>query len=1492
MKICTFLTMVVLCFFSTLVVASTDQYMLHDGFEKTVTSGGISFTQAEPFTSADKSSGGRIVGDVQLVDGKVGKAARMSGESRIDYPSVGNISPLGGEISFWFKLNFDPNANTEANKDKLRNQMFVTVIGPGRTRFALYTCLKDVSYCITDEQGNLASCVNASFPLKEGEWHFVRFTWGKEITLYCDDKKLCSSPWNGLFASIPVNWAESQIVVGSRPGGGIDSEFTIDELTIKSPDEKSIASRARISLPLIKEEPVIDGKLSDEFWKKSTRVTGFVGFDKNELVPNQAAVYAAYNEKGIYLGLDAILPQGASPRASLTQHDSAIYTEDAMEIFLQPDAANPSFYQFILSAIGTQLDAFALRKSPTENGLADMTFNTEWTVKTTGRAGGWTAEIFIPYSSIKVAKMPQPGDLWRGNFCIDSSSGFGNASTWSFTNSNFCIPLYFGELLFTGNARTIRQENFDGFLEGDPQQTLKLIGDFAPLVTVKADLFDSTGTRVKNISSPIRDVPSYEIKPGYFTTGYYNLNLSAVDPDGRMLFYQDFGFRTAKALSLSAENYPYAGYILLKADIRGLKGGADRVVCTLTGQNSREISSVKIDEFRTGAGEGKLQSDSLVPGEYTIEANALAPDGKSLASAKQVVKILPKPSWWKSNLGIDHSVPTPFQSVVSKNGKLSVWGRDHVFGTTVFPQQIINQRKPMFTRAPIFTIKTDGKIGNLSAMRKNDSKAFPDIVTVSGKQKIGRITASCKTALEFDGCMRMDLTLSPSRPVNLEEMVLTIPLKPEIAKFLLASNGATCSLTQIGKGYTGGFSPYIWVGNYHGGLAFFTESDEFWAPKEKAAIEVVPGQRETLLRINFVNKPYKLDRIAKFTLGFMTSPVRPLPVNDPFKYTLHGKPSDSMTFPEHVTYSVPDGFSKTEGTLEFWCKKTPAQPQSNTRVFDIVGENKTIAAFILPPSESSGLALSTQNQRVLTADAGIAVDKFSHIAYTWDKDGIRVYVDGKRSASADVNPFADLVLGPQSKIRLGSADDYSYSGLEYDEVRLSNTAIYKADFTPSQSAYNKDTSTLILDHMDSAFKPDGQDAETEGGGVPSIGCSFKPGKFGNGIIVQVAPPASPVDLLKKMQTKVLLRWFMDSTDVVETAWPPMLMREIAHPLKEQNKPFQSAGIKVFPYVGFPALGMPSTVGEQFASEWAVNPICTMPYAPPEGHYFLWSCLNAKSNRDYYAAGTKWVLDDLGYDGAYTDGMTHVYACQNTNHGCGYKDKDGNLHPTWAFFGTRDAMKRMYRVIKAKDPDDMLVNHCSFNTLLPTLSFSDVAYVGEHENYEDSLTGQLRFNSTPWGIYHVLLGLTSAPCARYSSLHTMVGLLSGTTVWGMGFESARLDNERKYDNIRRAYESLPVKTAKWVPYFEDVNGLCKTDNDKVKVSIYYHAGKDALLVVGNYNPNVVQPGIQMNLSKFGLQGKKLVAVNALTGQKIALTSGGVLSPVIKAKSFVLVKVSVR
>lgn len=61
---------------------------------------------------------------------------------------------------------------------------------------------------------------------------------------------------------------------------------------------------------------------------------------------------------GLCIAVDVPLTEGTVARALLTQRDAAIYTEDTFEIFLQPPGLPDGiFYQFMVSARGTQLDA-------------------------------------------------------------------------------------------------------------------------------------------------------------------------------------------------------------------------------------------------------------------------------------------------------------------------------------------------------------------------------------------------------------------------------------------------------------------------------------------------------------------------------------------------------------------------------------------------------------------------------------------------------------------------------------------------------------------------------------------------------------------------------------------------------------------------------------------------------------------------------------------------------------------------------------------------------------------------------------------------------------------------------------------------------------------------------------------------------------------------------------------------------------------------------
>ena len=113
--------------------------------------------------------------------------------------------------------------------------------------------------------------------------------------------------------------------------------------------------------------------------------------------------------------------------------------------------------------------------------------------------------------------------------------------------------------------------------------------------------------------------------------------------------------------------------------------------------------------------------------------------------------------------------------------------------------------------------------------------------------------------------------------------------------------------------------------------------------------------------------------------------------------------------------------------------------------------------------------------------------------------------------------------------------------------------------------------------------------------------------------------------------------------------------------------------------------------------------------------------------------------------------------------------------------------------------------------------------------------------------------------------------------------------RKWMNFRKAYLAFGYKSAEWVPYFKNRDTFYADEDPKTKVSLYYHPGKDAFLIVGNTDAQARTVNVQLHLKAFGLEGAALRARNALTQVPVALAQDGKLNVFVRAKSFVLVAV---
>ena len=157
---------------------------------------------------------------------------------------------------------------------------------------------------------------------------------------------------------------------------------------------------------------------------------------------------------------------------------------------------------------------------------------------------------------------------------------------------------------------------------------------------------------------------------------------------------------------------------------------------------------------------------------------------------------------------------------------------------------------------------------------------------------------------------------------------------------------------------------------------------------------------------------------------------------------------------------------------------------------------------------------------------------------------------------------------------------------------------------------------------------------------------------------------------------------------------------------------------------------------------------------------------------------RYVLEEYGVDGIYTD-STHVpWACANVNHGCGYTDENGVLHSTYPIWALRHHSKAMYETIHSKE-GSINQTHNSSCLVAPTIGFSD--YLLNGESIADSV--RQRFSE-----------FLNLPAFRSEFMGHNVGIPCQM----LAFTNQQTDIE-KYTSLCIIHDILPVGKPKDVEY---------------------------------------------------------------------------------------------
>jgi len=163
-----------------------------------------------------------------------------------------------------------------------------------------------------------------------------------------------------------------------------------------------------LEVPLFKDAPTIDGKLTEDCWKKAAVFEDFLGAIESptaggalspfKYVPvDRTNAYLGYDEKNLYIGIAAMVR--AELIAERTERDDkSMWQDDCIEIWLDTNLDRNTYYYLITNSIGARTDA----KFNVIPGERDYDFNSNWTSKSSVDSKLWMLEIVIPWKDIGI----------------------------------------------------------------------------------------------------------------------------------------------------------------------------------------------------------------------------------------------------------------------------------------------------------------------------------------------------------------------------------------------------------------------------------------------------------------------------------------------------------------------------------------------------------------------------------------------------------------------------------------------------------------------------------------------------------------------------------------------------------------------------------------------------------------------------------------------------------------------------------------------------------------------------------------------------------------------------------------------------------------------------------------------------------------------------------------------------------------------------------
>jgi len=1266
-------------------------------------------------------------------------------------------------------------------------------------------------------------------------------------------------------------------------------------------------ARPRIIVPKLPKAPPVEAVIDPVYWKHAAKVPGFINYKTGLPGKFETVVHVGYQPDAIHFAFRCYAPAGTKLVTEITKPDGNVHRDDCIEIFLVPSQlkGRQQYYQFLLSPKNVRCDLFGTNRR----------WNGAWESAAKILDDCWIAVVRIPFSTLGLFAPPADMKFTLVRTAVapeDDRTVF----PWSGKQWYYNGPALAGTFIMEQGSPAVALTKKSDFVHGN----IALEAD--AVVLPKEGFTNSTLT----VLTPDNKVVATDTQQPRFDSRQVIHQLKDI-PDG--LFKMRYIFSRTDEAIIPA----YYGGQTTELDTSKVKdknnlvviewplvvdkkGGIDAVVklrdrgqtlsCQLQPRGRFDIGPEAVYRFEVLDAKGKEVGTRLGTMPYKVskvEYRQKLPDLPERTRYKLRISLVqhdkvvieetvgfatpPKPKWLNNTDGIPDKVPESWEPVSLEGRTVSLWGRQYEFKKGPAPSQVYSKKTALLYRPCRLVLDPMPKGWELLCAKTDGPIDAPTAAVFEWRSKGTPVTYAAKTRVEFDGTIRVDLTIP--RKAKVDRYALEIPYKKKLAKFVhrgpVRFGGFFTTYWLPEERQTHGLIPNYYLLNDDGGLCWFNGMPFEWRLKNpKEVLELIPGKKQTLLRVNYIDDDKVYDTDRTFTFGLQAMPARPMPENTRglrssrhYKYGYEDADKHPAWF-STVDYWSNGNIEMDAGTIEIWVKPD-FNPDAHKQIEQFLLVSHGPAYQILLQWEPGGFGITGrikenwQMKVVSPSKIDLEPGIWTHIAFTWGEKVV-LYVNGKVVNTSSPRKGA-MKIDPVN-IYAGGKNVF------VDSLRISSVPRTSFDLTKPPAL---DENTLLLDNFDEfgwvngreATIPEKVSAVAEAGYL-SPDAHLTAGKWGRGVDSMKIPVKSIVEGLAFLGTKQIMFHAGQYTD---EACAGLYIKD-EKKFRKAVDAIHHLGMDVIMYVNN-SLSNWDRMWDTYADSMLIEPRGTpfiQSWIPDEKTY---QACPYSEYADYWFWRLGRLMDEYAVDGFFLDGRMYA-TCKNTTHGCGITNFEGD------FIGRRDIWKgrlnqwRMYNVIKNRG--GYLEQHKSSQWDAPTCFFWDCVWEGEQlmgqkrngrKNLEimPLVVMRAQLNGYPYGMPVRNEAHTYAP-------FTQIELCTYTFVHGMGIsETYRLDEILVNWPFWKAKDKFGANLHNFVGYWAKRPPAKSAPDELVKVSAHVKPGK-ALVIIANFNEDKhrIEGKVKLNLKNLGL--KKPKACDAFSGEPVRLENGDTLN--ISIKSF--------